>query len=54
MIEDLVSEGHLGAKTGKGLYDYYGKSEKEIIKKRDKLCLELIDRLEEMNAFEPV
>lgn len=54
LIEDLVSEGHLGAKTAKGIYDYGGRSETEILRKRDKLCLELIEKLEEMNAFEPV
>jgi len=53
-VEELVKKGHLGAKTGKGFYDYGGRSEEEIVKKRDTLYLKLLDSLEQLNAFEPV
>jgi len=49
-----VREGHLGAKTSKGIYDYSGRSEAEILKKRDRLYLEMLKHLEKINAFEPV
>ncbi len=39
LITDKVEQGHLGAKTGQGFYDYGGKSEEEILKKRDRLYL---------------
>ena len=29
-IEELVKSGHLGVKTGKGFYDYEGKSEVDL------------------------
>jgi len=54
VISDKVEEGHLGAKTSKGFYDYGSKKEEEILKKRDRLYLTLLDYLEKINAFEPV
>jgi 3-hydroxybutyryl-CoA dehydrogenase len=53
-VEDKVKEGHLGAKTSKGIYDYGGRSEAEILRKRDALFLKMLDYLKEINAFEPV
>jgi 3-hydroxybutyryl-CoA dehydrogenase len=53
-IEDKVSKGHLGAKTSKGMYDYGGRTEEEILKKRDRLYLKMLEFLEEIKAFEPV
>jgi len=49
-----VARGYLGAKTSRGLYDYGGRSEAEILKKRDKLFLSMLAYLEKINAFEPV
>ena len=54
VISDKVEEGHLGAKTSKGFYDYGGKKEDEILKKRDRLYLTILDYLEKINAFEPI
>lgn len=54
LIENLITNGNLGASTGKGIYDYKGKTEEEVINKRDKLYLELLAFLQKINAFEPV
>jgi 3-hydroxybutyryl-CoA dehydrogenase len=54
MIEERVKQGHLGAKTGKGIYDYGGRREAEILNKRDKLYLKMLDLLCEIKAFDPV
>ena len=54
LIDERVDHGHLGAKTGKGIYDYGGRSEAEILNKRDKLYLKMLDHLSSIQAFEPV
>jgi len=36
-IEEKVKKGHLGVKTSKGIYDYQGRKEVEILRKRDEL-----------------
>ncbi len=54
LVKEKVDAGHLGVKTSKGVYDYGGRSEAEILKKRDRQYLKLLDYLEEINAFERV
>jgi len=54
MVEELVKNGRLGAKTGSGFFDYGGRSEAEILRKRDLKYLKLLDFLQELDAFEPV
>ncbi len=54
IFEEKVKKGHLGAKTSKGFYDYGGRSEEEILQKRDRLYLKMLDYLEKINAFEPI
>lgn len=54
LIEEKVSQGHLGVKTSKGIYDYKGRSEEEILEKRDILYLKMVDHLERIKAFGPV
>ena len=54
LVEEKVKQGHLGVKTSKGVYDYGGRSEVKILKKRDRRYLKLLDHLERMEAFEPV
>ena len=39
---------------GKGVYDYGGRSEAEILDKRDKLYLKMLEHLVRIKAFEPV
>jgi 3-hydroxybutyryl-CoA dehydrogenase len=53
-VEDRVNAGRVGAKSGAGIYDYQGRSEADILKKRDELYLKMIDYLTEIGAFEPV
>jgi len=53
-IEQKVKQGHLGAKTSKGIYDYDGRSEEEILNKRDQLYLKMLDHLENINAYQPI
>jgi 3-hydroxybutyryl-CoA dehydrogenase len=53
-VEERVNRGALGAKTSQGIYDYQGRSEADILKKRDELYLKMIDYLTEIGAFEPV
>ncbi|MCF8111781.1 MAG: 3-hydroxyacyl-CoA dehydrogenase family protein [Desulfobacteraceae bacterium] len=40
-IDDLVAQGRLGVKSGKGFYDYGGLDEKEIYRKRDRLLIRM-------------
>ena len=54
LIQDKVDNNHLGAKTGKGLYDYHGKSEEEILKKRDRLYLRQLEFLEKLTSFKRI
>jgi 3-hydroxybutyryl-CoA dehydrogenase len=53
-VEDRVNAGRLGAKSGAGIYDYQGRSEAQILQKRDELYLKMIDYLTEIGAFKPV
>ncbi|MDY6796211.1 MAG: 3-hydroxyacyl-CoA dehydrogenase family protein [Actinomycetota bacterium] len=53
-IEEKVEKGHLGAKTSRGIYDYGGRTEAEILEKRDRMFLKMIDYLGEIQAFDPV
>jgi 3-hydroxybutyryl-CoA dehydrogenase len=53
-IEEKVKKGHLGVKTSKGIYDYQGRKEVEILRKRDELYLKMLRHLEEIHAFDPV
>ena len=53
-INEKIEKGHLGVKSGIGFYDYGGRSEEEILKKRDRLCLQMLEHLEKINAFNPI
>lgn len=54
LLKNKVKNGQLGAKTSKGFYDYQGRTEEEILTKRDKLYLQMLDFLKQMNAFKPI
>jgi 3-hydroxybutyryl-CoA dehydrogenase len=54
VLEEKVENGHLGAKTSRGFYDYGGRSELEILEKRDSLYIKMLSYLESTDLFEPV
>jgi 3-hydroxybutyryl-CoA dehydrogenase len=54
LIEEAVKQGHLGASTSKGIYDYGDRTEEEILRKRDILFLKMLDHMESIGAFKPV
>ncbi len=54
LVKEKVDAGDLGVKTSKGVYDYGGRSEAEIPKKRDRRYLKLLGYLEKVKAFERV
>lgn len=54
LVEEKVRQGKLGAKTSGGIYDYAGRSENEILKKRDERYLRMLESLERIEAFDPV
>ena len=54
LIEEKVNQGHLGPSTSRGIYDYQGRTEAEILRKRDELFFKLLDCLEKIDAFKPV
>ncbi|MFX1287311.1 MAG: 3-hydroxyacyl-CoA dehydrogenase family protein [Promethearchaeota archaeon] len=54
IIKDKVDQGHFGVKTSKGLFDYSGRSEEEILRKKDEKYLKILKFLEELDVFEPV
>ena len=53
-IEEKVNQGYLGAKTSRGIYDYHGRTEIEILKKRDELYLKMFGYLQAIGAFQAV
>jgi 3-hydroxybutyryl-CoA dehydrogenase len=54
LVAEKVKQGHLGAKTSKGIYDYGQRTEEEILIKRDKQYLKMLEHLERIQAFDPV
>jgi 3-hydroxybutyryl-CoA dehydrogenase len=54
IIKDKVDQGHYGVKTSKGLFDYSGRSEEEILRKKDEKYLKILEFLEKLDVFEPV
>jgi 3-hydroxyacyl-CoA dehydrogenase len=53
-IQELVERGRLGVKTSAGIYDYGGRDEMEILARRDRLFMALMDRMRELGTFDPV
>lgn len=54
LISEKVKRGELGAKTGKGHYNYHNRSEIEILTKRDRLYLSQLEFLEKNTEFKPI
>jgi 3-hydroxybutyryl-CoA dehydrogenase len=53
-LNELINRGSLGVKTGKGFYDYDGKSESEVYRERDLRLLKLLKLLQENNITGPI
>ncbi len=51
IIEQKVKRGELGVKTGKGLYDYSGRSTEEVLRERDLKYLRILGVLEEAKEY---
>jgi 3-hydroxyacyl-CoA dehydrogenase len=51
IIKDKVDQGHYGVKTSKGLFDYSGRSEEEILRKKDEKYLKILEFLEELDII---
>lgn len=54
MIEKLVGNGHLGAKTSRGFYDYQGRSEEAITAERDSRLIKVDDILKVLKTRESI
>jgi 3-hydroxybutyryl-CoA dehydrogenase len=54
VVAEKIKQGHLGAKTSKGMYDYGDRSEEEILAARDRKYLKILELLERIQAFEPI
>lgn len=53
-VQELVKQGNLGVKSGKGFYNYGERTELEVLRKRDELCLKMLDYLEQLRLFDPL
>jgi 3-hydroxybutyryl-CoA dehydrogenase len=51
LVAEKVRRGELGAKTSKGVYDYGGRSEAEILRERDRRYLRMLEHLEKIGVF---
>jgi len=47
-IYELVKEGHLGVKTGRGFYDYTGRTEAEVCYERDIKLIKMLKAYKEL------
>ena len=53
-LKELVDKGHLGVKSGRGFYDYKGKSEEELYRERDIRLIEMLRANRKLEARGPL
>lgn len=53
-LAEPVERGHYGPKAGAGFYDYGGREEGEVLRKRDLAYLSVLSALEAAGGFDPV
>jgi 3-hydroxybutyryl-CoA dehydrogenase len=51
ILDRLVADGNLGVKSGRGFYDYGGRTATELMQERDRRLLRLLDLLEGMGEI---
>lgn len=54
IVQEMIDQGNLGVKTSKGFYDYQGRTEKEILAKRDTKYLEVKNFLSSIKSENPL
>jgi 3-hydroxybutyryl-CoA dehydrogenase len=50
-VDQLIAEGKLGVKSGRGFYDYGGRSTEEIMKERDIKLIKLKEFLRDLGEL---
>jgi 3-hydroxybutyryl-CoA dehydrogenase len=53
-LQELINKGYLGVKSGRGFYDYKGKSEEELYRERDIRLIEMLKTLKILEARGPL
>jgi 3-hydroxybutyryl-CoA dehydrogenase len=53
-LQELIDKGYLGVKTGRGFYDYKGKSEEELYRERDIRLIEMLRILSKLEVRGPL
>lgn len=53
-LQELIDKGHLGVKTGRGFYNYKGKSEENIYRERDIRLIEISKVLSKLEKRGPL
>jgi len=53
-ISEKVRRGDLGIKSGKGIYDYSSKTPEEVLRLRDRYCLEVIALMDRLDLWKGI